>query len=317
MMREIKTCLFSGFLDAGKTTYIQDAIFHDYFCRHGRTLLLSFEDGEVGYDAARLRECNTDAVSCEGGDGGDIAAFCLDAIEKYRPDRIWVECNAMRDGLETFFPPCMVPAAKTALIDGTTLAPYFDNMRQKMLNIVKGSSLVIFNRVPDKAALQPYGNAFRLMERRAAFLWEGPTGYHEKAFYCAFTPDAADGCIKIAEDDYAPFFLDSLEHPDGCAGREIELEGQVRRESGGEFRVGRMVMTCCLADVQFLSFACRGAAGAAPSDNSWIRLRARCAVGPDEYGRKRLLLEPISVGAAQPPADPIIGIQSPPGRRRN
>jgi len=314
-MEKIKTYQFSGFLEAGKTTYIQDAIFHDYFYRHGRTLILSFEDGEVRYDTEKLRSFNTDAVYFQGEGSEEITAFCLASIEKYRPDRIYMEDNAMMDDLKAALPPCMALEAKTALIDGTTLALYFNNMRQKMLNIVKDCRLVIFNRVPDKEDLKPYGNAFRIMEQRAAYLWESPAGYHEKAFAGSFAFDTAQDPINIRDCDYASFFLDSLENPDSYVGKEIEIDAQVRLEDAGAdtFRVGRMVMTCCLADVQFLSFSCKKEVGIDPSDNSWTHLRARCGTGADEYGRKRLVLEPVSVGATKPPDSLIVGVRSPAG----
>ena len=46
-MKKIDAYLCSGFLDSGKTTYIQDNLFHDYFYKYGTTLILSFEEGEV------------------------------------------------------------------------------------------------------------------------------------------------------------------------------------------------------------------------------------------------------------------------------
>ena len=45
--QSVETRLVCGFLDAGKTTYIQDCILHDYFHKYGETLILSTEDGEI------------------------------------------------------------------------------------------------------------------------------------------------------------------------------------------------------------------------------------------------------------------------------
>ena len=53
-MKENRTTLVYGFIEAGKTTYIQDCIFHDYFHKRGSTLILCFEAGETEYDAQKL-----------------------------------------------------------------------------------------------------------------------------------------------------------------------------------------------------------------------------------------------------------------------
>ena len=42
MDKQIDTRLIYGFLESGKTTYIQDCIVHDYFHKYGTTLILCF-----------------------------------------------------------------------------------------------------------------------------------------------------------------------------------------------------------------------------------------------------------------------------------
>ena len=89
----IETRLVYGFLDAGKTTYILDCIRNDFFYKYGSTLILCFEQGEAEYRAETLQERNTTVAYYDGEE--DVGAFCLRSIETYRPDRIYVEMNAM------------------------------------------------------------------------------------------------------------------------------------------------------------------------------------------------------------------------------
>lgn len=300
MKDNIKTYIFTGFLDAGKTTYIQDALANDYFYRHGRTLLLVFENGETEYDAGLLKAKRTDpAVYGEEPDAAeDITAFCLKAIETYRPDRIWVEDNLMLAGLSGRFPPCMDLQAKTVLIDASTLPLYFRNLRQKLRDAVAGSRLVLFNRAPDKEILTPYANDFRLMEPNTAYLWESPQGYHEKAFGVVLTFDISEPHIEIGNTDFASFFLDALEHPEHYDGKEITFNGRIRLpEDGGNetFYIGRTLMTCCPADMQFYSLVCKNDGRVTPSDSAWVRLTAAGSIGHDEYGRRRLELLPLTL----------------------
>ncbi len=297
MMTEIKSFLVSGFMDAGKTRYIQDTICQGFFHKRGSTLILSFEDGEAAYDIEKLREFRTEVVFYQGKGSEDLTAFCLSAIETCQPDRIYIEDNILMENLHDSFPPCMRIVSKTTLIDGTTLPVYFNNMRQIMQDSVKNADLVIFNRVPEKDLLKPYGSIFPVMERNAAYLWESPMGYHEKAFGNILTYDLSADPIVIGDQDYLSFFLDITEEPDKYDGKEVNLVVQIRHEDADSLRVGRTVMTCCMADLSFLSLVCLGKEKldlAGISDYSWIRLHATCKCGLDEYRRKIAMLDPIS-----------------------
>ena len=51
---DIPVYLFTGFLGAGKTTFIQDVLTDDQFNEGERTLLLLCEEGEAEYDPSRF-----------------------------------------------------------------------------------------------------------------------------------------------------------------------------------------------------------------------------------------------------------------------
>ena len=89
----IDTRLVCGFLNAGKTTYIQDCIFHDFFHRYGSVLILCFEEGEQSYDLDGLQSYRAAVAYYDRNE--PIADFCARAIAAHRPDRIYVEMNAM------------------------------------------------------------------------------------------------------------------------------------------------------------------------------------------------------------------------------
>ena len=103
-MKEIDTRLVYGFLDAGKTSYIRENVLNDVYRKYGFTLILCFEQGEEEYDAESLAKSNAAAVYYGGG---DVARFCLDAVEKYRPGRIYAEMNVMTEGLREALPACL------------------------------------------------------------------------------------------------------------------------------------------------------------------------------------------------------------------
>ena len=71
--QKIDTRLVYGFLEAGKTYFIQDCILQDYFHKYGTTLILCFEQGEQEYDTDILLEKKTTVVYYEGEK--DISCF--------------------------------------------------------------------------------------------------------------------------------------------------------------------------------------------------------------------------------------------------
>ena len=51
--------LITGFLESGKTSFLNFTLQQDYFYTEGKTLLILCEEGEVEYDPAVLEMSNT------------------------------------------------------------------------------------------------------------------------------------------------------------------------------------------------------------------------------------------------------------------
>ena len=54
--------LITGFLESGKTSFLNFTLQQDYFQIDGKTLLILCEEGEEEYDAEALKQHNTDVV---------------------------------------------------------------------------------------------------------------------------------------------------------------------------------------------------------------------------------------------------------------
>ena len=305
----IDTRLVYGFLDAGKTTYIQDCIENDYFYKYGATLILCFEQGETDYDREMLSGRRTTVAYYEGET--DIRSFCLASIEACQPDRIYVEMNTMTPELRAQFPPCMQVGYAVTWIDWETLPLYFANFKQLTNQMVSDSGQIIFRGCPSKALLEPYSRAFRVMNRKAVYLRQDPMGYHEKAFDLFLPFSLEDPEIAIDETGYVPFWLDALDHPEHYEGKILRFLGPLElRRSGGEgaWRAGRVIMVCCMADLQFMSFPLEEA----PEDlgGGWVSLEARGLVETGEYGRRRLGLQVLQARPASPPGRLILDVSA-------
>ena len=55
----IPVYLINGFLDSGKSEFIQYTISQPYFQSRGNTLLIACEEGEVEYDTELLKKTRT------------------------------------------------------------------------------------------------------------------------------------------------------------------------------------------------------------------------------------------------------------------
>lgn len=119
-------------------------------------------------------------------------------------------------------------------------------------------------------------------------------GYHEKAFEMFLPYSLEEAEIVIGEGRYLPFWLDALDHPEHYEGKPIVFADPVEIRSTGEagaWACGRVVMTCCMQDLQFMAFeADVSGEDAAGSREGWITGRAAAAVVTGEFGRRKLRL---------------------------
>lgn len=298
-METVETRLVYGFLDAGKTTWIQDCILHDYFHKYGATLILAFESGEAEYDEKALLEFRTHVAYYEGSE--DIAAFCLAQLERRSPDRVYVEMNVMTEGLRQRLPDAMRIGPASALIDFGTLRTYWDNLRPQLYEMVRASQTVTFRNCPSKEMLAPYREAFRLMNQDAAYLRQDPMGYHERAFDRFVPFDLTEDAVTIGEAEYLAFYLDACEHPEHYAGKTLTFALPLEVRDGV---AGRMMMTCCVADIRFTGFPLT----CASLPHGWIQLTATGGITVDAYGQKRLNLSAKRALPAKPPSHLIMRV---------
>ena len=90
----IPVYMINGFLDSGKTEFIQYTIAQPYFQMRAKTLLIVCEEGDIEYDQALLKKSRTVMELIE--DEEDFTAQNLIELEKkHKPARILPEkCDA-------------------------------------------------------------------------------------------------------------------------------------------------------------------------------------------------------------------------------
>lgn len=301
---------FSGFLDAGKTKFIQETLCDTRFNAGERTLLLVCEEGEEEFDLSAYPH---QQVYLETIDQEAVTTQELEALlKKYRAERVVVELNGM-SLIGPFYqkmPQSWQIAQEVMFADGATILSYNANMRNLVVDKLTGCEMVVFNRLPPRTDIMPLHKLARALNRRVGILYEytdGKTEYDEIEDPLPFDINAP--VVEIADEDFALFYRDISEEPKKYNGKTVRFKGQVarlRKDRDGFFAPGRFVMTCCVEDIQFMGMPCKYDKANELHTRDWVMVTATVqarfhaiyrGVGP--------VLTAISVEPAEAAADEV------------
>ena len=305
-MQQIPVYAFTGFLDSGKTKFIQETLEDERFNAGERTLLLIFEEGEEEYDISTYPHKN---VYLEVLDQQTVTTKELQALQKkYKAQRIVVECNGMQlvGDLYTKFPDGWVVAQEVMFADTTTFMTYNANMRNLVMDKLVGAQMVVFNRLEKGQDTMPFHKVARAANRRIDILYDytdGTTSFDDVEDPLPFDINAP--VIEIKDEDYALWYRDVTEEPKKYDGKTVRFNGQVamlRREKNGMFAPGRFVMTCCADDIQFCGVPCKYVAAKSLESRSWVMVEAKITaeMHPLYHGELGPVLTAIRVDKAEP-----------------
>ena len=310
-MQQIPVYVFTGFLDAGKTKFIQETLEDPRFNDGERTLLLTFEEGEEEYDFSTYPNQN---VYLENLDQQTVTTKELQALaKKYKAQRVVAELNGMQlvGDLYMRFPEEWVVAQEVMFADSTTIMAYNANMRNLVMDKLAGAQMVVYNRLKPGADTTELHKLSRAANRRIDILYDyldGTTAFDDVVDPLPFDINAP--VITLKDEDYALWFRDVSEEPQKYDGKTIRYKAQVamlRRDKNGMFAPGRFVMTCCVDDIEFCGLPCRYDKARTLESRSWVMVTAtikaeKHALYKGEIGP---VLTAISVEKAEP-ADPDV-----------
>lgn len=273
---------FTGFLESGKTKFIQETLCDERFNDGERTLLLVCEEGEEEYDPAPYpHQC----VYMETIDDQDeVTTEQLAALQKkHHAQRVVVELNGMKQ-VGAFYqkmPEDWAVAQEVMFADATTILSYNANMRSLVVDKLQGCELVVFNRVDKDMDVMPLHKLARALNRRVDIIYDHPDGtttFDEIPDPLPF--DLQAPIVEIKDEDYALFYRDITEEPKKYEGKTVRFKGQVarlKREKSGYFAPGRFVMTCCAADITFMGLPCKWDKSQELKPRSWVMVTATVA----------------------------------------
>ena len=307
-MVQIPVYVFTGFLDSGKTKFIQETLEDPRFNSGERTLLLVFEEGEEEYDSSTYPSQN---VFMEVLDQQTVTTQQLEALgKKYKAQRVVAELNGMQlvGDIYSRFPEEWVIAQEVMFADSTTFMTYNANMRNLVMDKLVGGQMVVFNRLEPGEDTMPLHKLVRAANRRIDILYDYTDGSTEMDEIEDPLPfDINLPVIQIMDEDYALWYRDVTEEPEKYDGKTVCFKAQVaklRKDQNTMFAPGRFVMTCCEDDIQFCGVPCEYKAPGSLTSRSWIMLTAKITAKKHRlYGGE---LGPILTALKLEPAEPAV-----------
>lgn len=311
-MQQIPVYAFTGFLDSGKTKFIQETLEDPRFNAGERTLLLVFEEGEEEYDFSTYPVQN---VFLEVLDQQKVTTKELQALaKKHRAQRVVAELNGMQlvGDLYSRFPEEWVVAQEVMLADATTFETYNANMRNLVMDKLVGGQMVVFNRLQPDADTMGLHKLVRAANRRMDILYDyldGTTAFDEIEDPLPFDINAP--VIDVQDADYALWYRDVTEEAAKYDGKTVRFKGQVallRRTKENMFAPGRFVMTCCEDDIQFCGIPCSFEDASKLEPRSWVMVTAKIKAEkhPLYKGETGPVLYAEKVEAGVPAASPDV-----------
>ena len=303
--------LFTGFLESGKTKFIQETLEDKRFCNKEKTLLLVCEEGEEEYAPEQFA---TDTVVIRVLEGQEqlTTENLTGWAQETKADRVVIEYNGMwlLDALYAAMPEGWVVYQEFMFADAGTFLSYNGNMRQLVYDKLKSCELVVFNRFKPDMDKMEFHKVVRAASRRADIAYESTDGkvvYDDIEDPLPFDLNAP--VIEIGDADFAEWYRDLGETPANYEGKTVRFKCRALKRSkmpANTFIVGRHVMTCCVEEIQFAALVCQWDKADSVQDDSWMILTAKLNFKFNKaYGRKGPVLSYVSHELCEAPEQPV------------
>lgn len=308
---DIPVYLFTGFLEAGKTKFIQETLEDPRFSSKDNTLLLICEEGFTEYECESFTDSNVFLEVIE--DQEDLDSITLaDLIKRHNAKRVIVEYNGMWQ-LNSFYqamPKNWIIYQEFLFADAGSFQNYNANMRSLVVDKLQTCEMVVFNRFNDSIDKMALHKIVRGISRQASIAYEyadGSVAYDDIEDPLPFDINAE--IIKIEDRDFAVWYRDLSEDMAKYNGKTVKFRGIVAVGGGMPkncFAIGRHIMTCCADDIAYGGIICDWDKSHTLKKRDWVMLTAKLEIKKHKaYGKEGPVLSVVEI-AATSPAEPEV-----------
>ena len=277
--RDVPVYFITGFLESGKTQFLDFTIQQNYFQIPEKTLLIVCEEGEEEYSEKGLAKTNTVMEIIE--DPEDFTLETLKMLDKkHKPGRVLIEFNPLwstEKFYEMTLPRYWDMAQHIVIVDASTFQIYMNNMKSLFVEMIRGADMVVFNRCEPEHPLANFRRSVKVVNAGAEVLFEDEEGEIEDIFEDEMPYDMDADVIEIEDIDFGIWYIDMMDRLEEYVGKTVKFKGQVlkSRDLNANFFVpGRMAMTCCADDTQFIGYVCKNQESKKLRMGSWVEVTA-------------------------------------------
>ncbi len=309
--QDIPVYLFTGFMDAGKTRFIQETLEDKRFDTGERTLLIVCEVGEEDYAPDQFV---SKKVSVRYADSEE--EFTTALLKQWETQtgaqRVMVEWNGMwmLDTLYQSMPERWVVAQEFMFAEAGSFLLYNANLRQLVYDKLKSCELVVFNRFDPKQDVMPFHKIVRAANRSCEIAYEDENGkvrYDDIEDPLPFDKNAP--LIEIADRDYAIWYRDLNEELKSYDGKAVRFKAEVVTNDELDedtIIVGRQMMNCCAADTVFAGMIAVRNPRRDLQNGDWVDLTASIRVRKHPvYTRPGPVLTVREISVVEPPEEEV------------
>ena len=310
-MLEIPVYIATGFLESGKTSFIKEILEDHEFTEGKKVLVICCEEGVEEYEEEVLADGNAVLVTVESPE--ELTTDFLKQLQRQHRQKLTIfEYNGMwkiEKLLEVL--PKNWPVVQTfTMIDASTFEMYLSNMRSIMMELVKLSDVVIFNRCTKDTKKGSLRRAVKAANRQVQIIYESIDGSDEDDDEDDLPFDLTADTIEIEDDDYGIWYMDVSERPEAYRNKTVRFKGQVLKNKyfkDKNFVPGRKVMTCCEADMQFIGYISFYDNISSLENKQWVTVTATVKYEFQmAYKKKGPVLYVSKVEPAQPPVNELV-----------
>lgn len=309
--KAIPVYLFLGFLEAGKTRFIQETISNKRFGLNENILLVMCEEGIDEYDLSQFSGKSIKLHAIEDKSELD-ADLLLKVSDECDADKILIEFNGMWHLTDLLLnKPCSWKIFQTVFIaEASTIQMYMQNFGSLIVDKVNVSDVVIINRYAKRADVNELHRIIRAINRRSEIYYEADNGM-------MIADDIEDplpydinlSFILIKDNDYAIWYSDIMNDAKKYSGKTVKFKALITSRPelpSNVFAVGRYIMTCCEADMEFCWFVALYNKYYFVKGEQWVTVTAEITAQHHETENIDIpLLKIVDLYESEPPERPI------------